>query len=324
MPHVAAEATAKRARRRRWLIPAVKLALLAAVVWYVGAALFNAVRQTDWSGLFFRPQWMLLGVGLLMCGVFAGTTVFRTFYRQLGTKLTLSEGVSLFTVPMLGAYLPGRAFYVAGHVAIARTMGVPLSISGAGVFLLAGLGVLAGILVGLLLLLLRPIPGIDAGYFRLSLGAALALTLPVLHPRLYFGIVNLVRRAAKKRPLRVDLRLPTMASLLGGMCLYAVFFIAGFVAMGRSIMAFPLAAVPTMIGAISLATMIGLLALFAPGGLGVREGLLLLFLSPVVGEATAGLLAVSLRLLQILVDVALAGIGYAIFRRLQKGKAVRH
>ena len=315
------EHATRRRRLRRWAVLAVKLALLAAVVGYVGVALFDAIGEADFSKLTFRPAWILGGAALIVAGVLAGAMVFQKFYGRMGSPLTLPQGVSLLTVPMLGGYLPGRVFSVAGHAAIARVMGVPLEVSAAGVFLLTGLGLLAAILVGLVLLLAAPVPGLDPGLFRLSLAGALVLTLLVLHPRLYLALVNLLLRAMRRPPVRMGLRLASMLLMLGGMCLYVIGFVGGFVVMARGVMELPFSAAPTMIGAISLATTIGFLALFAPAGIGVREGLLLLLLSPVLGRPTAAVLAVTLRLLQIVVDVLLVGSGALILRRLRRGPA---
>jgi hypothetical protein len=262
-------------------------------------------------------------------GVLSAAWVFRGFYRRMGTPLSLRQGVALLTMPMLGAYLPGRALCVAGHMGIAQAMGVALTAAGAGVVLLAGLGLLAALLVGVGFLLVQPIPGIDPEYMRISLTATLVLALVVLHPRLYFGLINYILRRLKRQPLEARLPLKDMLALLAGMCGYVTFFVAGFVALGRGIMDLPMSQTPMMIGAVTLATTIGFLSIFTPAGLGVREGLLMLFLArvPVGGGAVLGddgreaVLTVSLRLMQIIVDVSLAGLGALIFRVLQRSGA---
>lgn len=54
----------------------------------------------------------------------------------------------------------------------------------------------------------------------------------------------------------------------------------------------------------SLAGVVGIVAFFAPAGLGVREGVLVGFLAPVVGSPTAAALAVLIRLVTVVTDVA--------------------
>ena len=163
-----------------------------------------------------------------------------------------------------------------------------------------------------------------AGGREVSFIARVSPEREVISPRAVArGNMEAVLAAAKGcLPLRVRLDFGAMVVLLGGMCVYVILFVAGFLAMGGAVMKLPPAAAPTMIGAVSLATGIGFVVLFAPGGVGVREGLLLVFLSPLLGRPAAAVLAVCLRLLQIVVDVCLAGIGLIVLRRLQRDMPV--
>ncbi len=72
---------AGRATLRRVGILAVKLALLAVVIGFVAVALYDAARQADWSKLFFRPEWILLGLGLIAGGVVSWRSSWRCWRR---------------------------------------------------------------------------------------------------------------------------------------------------------------------------------------------------------------------------------------------------
>ncbi|MCX5672753.1 MAG: hypothetical protein NTU94_15660, partial [Planctomycetota bacterium] len=82
----------------------------------------------------------------------------------------------------------------------------------------------------------------------------------------------------------------------------------------RSVSDVPLARAPFVISASALAVTIGFVAVFAPAGLGVREGLLLLLLATVLGDATTALVIVSVRFFQVAVESLLAGVGLLILR----------
>jgi uncharacterized membrane protein YbhN (UPF0104 family) len=68
-------------------------------------------------------------------------------------------------------------------------------------------------------------------------------------------------------------------------------------------------------GAFAVAWLAGLLAVYAPGGLGVREAVLVALLSSRIGAADALVVAAASRLILIFVDVVLAGIATAALRR---------
>jgi uncharacterized membrane protein YbhN (UPF0104 family) len=61
--------------------------------------------------------------------------------------------------------------------------------------------------------------------------------------------------------------------------------------------------VPLLVGGYNLAGVLGLVAFFAPAGLGVREGVLAAFLVPVVGGPVAASLAILVRVVVVLADV---------------------
>ena len=63
--------------------------------------------------------------------------------------------------------------------------------------------------------------------------------------------------------------------------------------------------------------------LFAPAGLGVREGILLAVLTPAISGGPAALLVVLSRLLDTLLDVVLAGAGYLANRGLTNQSSIK-
>src|SRR5262249_41380778 len=68
-------------------------------------------------------------------------------------------------------------------------------------------------------------------------------------------------------------------------------------------------------GAFAVAWLAGLFAIYAPGGLGVREAVLVALLGGRIGAANALIVAAASRLILILVDVLLAGISTTAIRR---------
>ncbi len=86
----------------------------------------------------------------------------------------------------------------------------------------------------------------------------------------------------------------------------------GFVLKGVGADDFNLAQLPVWVGAVSLATSIGFIVLFSPGGAGVREGILMavLMYQPGIGEQQAVAAAFSLRLVWLVTELCVAAILY--------------
>ncbi len=303
------------------IILAIKLLLLGVVLWLVSGSMLEAMGEVKLSQLTFRPWCLVVGAATIWLGVLSAAWVFKNFYGRMGTSLTISQGTALLTLPMLGAYVPGRALAMAGHVAIARKMGVPTAVATTGMVLQLALGLLAAMLLGLGALLVQPFEGLPKNYFRIAMGLVLVLTLVMMHPRLYFGLINFILHRIKQETLDVHLPLGFMLKLLGGMAGYVVFFVLGHVALVAGVMDLPAAQLPMIFGAVTVATTAGLVCVFTPAGAGVREGLLVDFLGPLLGGGGALLFAGALRVLQIFADIGLAITGTIIYRGLKQPPA---
>ena len=83
----------------------------------------------------------------------------------------------------------------------------------------------------------------------------------------------------------------------------------------RGLIAVPVSDLALYIGVFAVAWLAGLLAIYAPGGLGVREAVLVALLHGRIGAGDALVLAAASRLMLILVDVLLAGASTAALRR---------
>jgi hypothetical protein len=68
-------------------------------------------------------------------------------------------------------------------------------------------------------------------------------------------------------------------------------------------------------GAFAVAWIVGLVAIYAPGGIGVREAMLVAVLGPRIGSAEALLIAAASRIVFTLADLIAAGLSLALLRR---------
>jgi uncharacterized membrane protein YbhN (UPF0104 family) len=74
---------------------------------------------------------------------------------------------------------------------------------------------------------------------------------------------------------------------------------------------------PAYVGAFAIAWIVGFVAIYAPGGIGVREAVLVALLRGRLGSADALVLAVTSRLVLAVVDVVAAAAGAVILRTRQ-------
>ena len=278
---VAEHATTKRVRAVGQLL------LLAALV-------FVALRaRTLWHGSHVELSkvgwWALAGsVALAGAGTAAGALIWLVILDALGVK-TRSRWIGIFFQAQLGKYIPGSVWQYAGRAAIARAHGIPVRSVGVSVPIeFAASAMAAGAMAAFLL-----------GWWGLAVVAVVAVIL-IAAGRPFF-----VRRREAITTARATLLYLPAWLLLGG----------GFWLCARALVGAPAGELASYIGAFAVAWLAGLLAVYAPGGLGVREGVLVALLANRIGAADALVLAAVSRLTLVFVDVLLAAISTAALRR---------
>ena len=75
-----------------------------------------------------------------------------------------------------------------------------------------------------------------------------------------------------------------------------------------------------MTGALAISSTLGLLALFAPSGLGVREGVLVYLLSLIMPSTVAVILSILTRLWMSFIEIGGMGVVYLIGLTQKKGE----
>lgn len=297
----------------RRMIPLIKTILLLTVVWFVGRAIYPVFHKVDFSGMHIRWAWFVCSIFLLLCSILAGSYLYVCLYKKLGTRLSMSQAFTLLTLPPLGKYLPGKIMALAGHAAIAKSFGISFITSSTAILLITGLGLVSIATLGLTLLL----PNISQLVRGIAGLAAIGILMPVmiisLHPRFYWRTINFLLSTFKKPPIAASFDLRTTFLVFLIILVQHGFFISSLSAVSLAVTEVPLSAFSPLAGALCLSAMAGFLALFAPAGIGVREGVLLIILTPMVGAGDAGIVAVFTRIAQTILDAALGAAGLAFY-----------
>jgi len=309
----AAGPDAPRPRVRRTVFGLVKLVLLAAVLFFVGRALAGQIAALDWSRIRFRPGYLALAFLSIIAARSTILLVYRPLLEPFCGRLGFRELAPLSWLPILGRYVPGKVFSVAWAIAMLRKRGVATAAAVAVPFLMMGLAVLTGLTIAVPLTLWAPvrerIPAAWAACLVL-MGAGVVC----LHPRVMVAIGSFVLR---KLGCSETLVLPSpgrYVAAVGAIVCQLTLAGGGLWLLGRSLGDIAPGWIPVCISATGLAASIGFLAVFAPSGIGVREGILLVILVPAVGEGVAAVLVVAIRLVQTLVELFLAGVGFLVLR----------
>lgn len=262
----------------RWLI-------VVGIFYFIGRSLVDGWEDLMDAGLDFDPWRLAASIVLLGLYMLGRSLVWHHLTGLLDGAIPVAKALTAWFYSQLGKYVPGKVFLYLGRLHYYSREGV-----GAGKVSLAfGLELVAtfsaSILTVLIAVLTVDAPGIER-YRPIMIGALVAF-LVILHPRILSAIVATAARIFKRSPFPITIGYGAMLRFVG-------LYVANWVVFGMALFVlinsfFPLD-VDTILylaGAFSFASMVGMIAVFVPSGLGVREGLLVLFLAQVMPTPVA-------------------------------------
>lgn len=201
---------------------------------------------------------------------------WRRIIRGFGHILPIAASVRVWATSELARYVPGVVMQVYGRVYLVKPYGVSATECAASQVLELVIFLLANILVGVVCLLFFGVRNVHgaARAWMLGLTAMTPLLVLIIHPRVFYGILDAVMRRRKK---------PAVAQRLSGAQLGRLLALAVVGLLWQNLAVFLIVAHPlglawakwyVVSGAYCLAWCAGFLVITAPGGIGIREAVL--------------------------------------------------
>jgi uncharacterized membrane protein YbhN (UPF0104 family) len=299
---------------------AVRVGLTIAVTYFLFRSLnvsWGELKGVDPSG--WRPRVPELGLSVaLLLAVFVYTaTLWATMVRALGgPALGLSKVIEIFYLANLGRYIPGKVWQLAGLTYLAGKEGVSIGVASSAAVLGQVYSLGAAAIVGLVGLGLGGYASIAPKLAPFAIGLAAMITAAVTLPTLLRRALGLAFRLTRSPD-----PVPQLDAWFGvrWLALYLPVWVAYGIAFGllwRSFPELPPVAWALAIGSFAGAYFLGYAAIFAPAGVGVREGALALLLAPAMGPTAAAVLAIVARIWMTLAE--LIPVAFTGARKLQE------
>lgn len=262
-------------------------------------------------------SWVMLAAatGLLVL-IYGGLAwLWTSIAGELGVRIPFGTALQFWSISNLGRYVPGKIWQITGVMLVASDLGVPPGLAAAIGFLSFGFMVATGAWVAFGFL-----PGLFASdSLRVGLAwlSAAAILVPVLRPRLLSGTMRRLPRAIRV----TDVRDPSRAGVLR----IAARFAAVWLAHGFAFWVFCAAFVPAawgmilpLTGAFCLSYVSGLVALIAPGGIGVREEILGATLARLLPGGPVHVVAIAARLWTMAAEVCVLAVALTLRLRSRR------
>ena len=245
----------------------------------------------------------------------AAIILLAFIWRQIVAYLAGSGQANLGQLPKIflyswvGRYVPGKVAYVVGRFVLGRTAGVSGPVLVGSIVYENVLLLSTGAAFATLTLL--PILAIESESILpyLALPVVAVGGVVVLHPRILGWVVQLAARLLG-RELPEDgwqISPGRMARLVAAFLVTHVVSGVGFYLLIISVTSYSPRYLPLAAGAFVLAWIVGMISVFAPAGIGVREGVIVAILQTTMPVELAVFVSVAARVWATAIDVVLVG-----------------
>lgn len=299
----------------------IKFILIAVICYFVYLKLaenWGNVKQYDWS---INYLMLFLSLIIHLLALFIMSFVWVILISGFGHKVKLKDAFKISYIANLGRYIPGRIWPVFGMAYLAKRINIEEQTSVTSWIVAQLFSLPSAFLLGFFCILFSPTILNQAGsflsssFYLISLLIAILSLLIIFAPSRVLIFLNVILRKLNKKEVSFDLSVKTAISIYLG-------YIIGWFTYGLAFWLFIMSVTSnfdisliTAIGTFVLAYQIGYLAIFTPGGIGVRELLLAVILNPYLGILSASI-AVAARIWNLAVEISAAVI--ASFIKLTK------
>jgi hypothetical protein len=258
------------------------------------AGLSLALLAVSWLASFLTHFAVGAGWGMIMRGVRPGLTIRRHMTIWAKTKLY--------------QYLPGSIWHFVSRVQTYTTLGIPRTVTLVAITIEHMLIVISALVVGTLVI--SSWERISAAQIIMISSLSFAATVGLLYPKASLALLRLALKVLR-RPNTIDELRYSFTTRLWLILIY-IFGWAGkgfaFYLLVGALSPQPWSSLPPILGFFTTAWVVGFLTIFAPNGLGVREGILIYFLSQRLGinPGIASIASILSRLIVWISDVSFA------------------
>jgi hypothetical protein len=282
-----------------WLLQGALAVAVIAFVWRSAARHWDEFRRLEFP-MHLRPGWIALAGAVVLLTYGLLVAAWRAVILGWGERLGYRPALRIWTISNLGRYLPGKVWSVAGLAVLAQREGVAGWASVGAAIAMQAIAVGSGVAIAA-----ATVPGTLSGAGILMATGIAATTVAALALPRAVGVVARMTRRPDLRPLPIGAVVLAGAATTISWLGYGV----AFWLLARGTLGATALGLAPAIGVFAAGYITGLLALFAPGGVGVREAVFIALLAPSVGSGGAIVLGIASRVLLTLTEVAAALLG---------------
>jgi hypothetical protein len=297
----------------------VRWGLVLVVFYFIGryvVANSNAIENVGAP----RPGWLIAACLIGFLSYLVHPYALKALVEAHGPVMSYSTALGLCYLPWLGKYVPGKIWSIITGLYLFKKEGIPQQIAAACIMLFTALNVVAGLLITWVF----GVPGVIGSVGVWPLVGLAGVILLCVSPRILYPAMNCVLRWARRPEIDVGVTIYNLYRILLIMVASNVIYGLGFACLVRSFAAFSPEATPHLVGLMAIGEVSGFLALFAPAGIGVREGVLMAGLTPLVGAGPAIVISGASRVWGTALEFITIGLGWVALKYFGSGNPAKN
>ncbi len=277
--------------------------IIGVIFYFLGKQLVSNWEQVvnyDWQ---IRYGYLIAAVLSVVVTFYVFSSVWKIIVRSLGKEVGYAQSFKIAYLANLGRYIPGKIWQMFGMIYLAKKEGVTEEEAVASFGMSQIFAIPSGLLSGIVFLSLYPgvkdfyadVPFMTTGMMTIGICIFIVSLVVVFFPKPLERLANRLFALIKRKPICLQMNKSLAATIYGGYFLaWSLYgfsfwlFLKGIT--GQETMLLPMA------GIFIIAYQIGYLMLFAPGGVGPREAMMELMLTPFFGIGVATAIAIAARI----------------------------
>jgi uncharacterized membrane protein YbhN (UPF0104 family) len=302
-----------------------KWAIIVAIFFFLGKMVWDDWNQVKVTPFTLRPFPFILSTLIFAFSYFIQIWAWYLITLKLEIALSPSDTLKTWFYSQLGKYLPGKIWLFLSRFHFYESRGkskkaisIALYLENVTIIMAAGLIFLA------VLIFFREI-GSSYSWGR-SGGVVLLFLLGFifLHPRVLQKILNWALIHFKREPVFLSISYSDVLWILFVCIISWLIGGIGFYLFVDSVYPATPQYILFLTGALAISSTLGLIAIFAPSGLGVREGVLVYLLSLMMPPPIAVIISILTRIWMTLIEIGLIGMVYLLGQVQQREKRKAH
>lgn len=273
------------------------------LILYLRSIDFNQFKNAQ-----FVWEFIIISSVLALATRFWQTYIWLSLLKNLGAtglKESWRQFLYIYAKSWLGRYIPGTAPWILGKIYFASKHGVSKNKLAVSSLLEGGLQIAVVMAVSFLMLFTDQRLDVIDGRLKILMMVVLAGCVISILPPIFNRLIAILYKIIKRKNFNHEHNADGKTILTG-----AVYYALGAIISGISLFFLTKAIYPELgynnalfvMGVGNLAGAVGMLAVFAPSGIGVREGIQLTLLSLIMPTELALLVTVTTRLWGIVMD----------------------